>query len=269
MFDRIHEGRYWDKPWGLVSSCTRCSPGCRGCWALALQKRFHRGIEGKIEVHPERLDIPLKRKKPTVFALWNDCFHEDVSDFFIASIYGVASVCPEHIFLILTKRAKRMARWYEKQTNYLNWVINEACVALPDIQTFGIRLKQKRDWPLPNVWLGVTVCNQQEADEKIPLLLQIPAAVRWVSIEPMLGPIDFDKTCGKSWCWRGDLDWVVLGGETGPGARPMDSDWALSIKDQCVDAGVPFFFKAWGTAWGKHVGRLMDGLTWDEIPEVK
>ena len=269
MFDKISTGRYWDKPWSLVSGCTPCSPGCAHCWALAMEKRFR--PQERVTVHPERLDIPLRRKKPTVWAIWNDLFHEDVPRQFQNEALGNMIDSPNHIFLILTKRPQRMLE-------FMRWATDT-------------------DYNLKNIWLGVTVCNQEEADEKIPVLLQIPAAVRWISIEPMLGPIDLDKTCGKEWCWRGDLDWVVLGGEGGPGARPLDPQWVESVRDQCVAAGVPFFFKSWGEwrgnypgdswepdgmqsyyfpriagpkAWRcgkKSAGRLLDGREWTQLPE--
>lgn len=258
MFDCIKTGRYWDKPWTLVSGCTACSPGCTHCWALAMERRFRfkpfkddkSGLhDTSVQLHPERLDIPLRRKKPTVWAIWNDLFHEDVADEFIRRALINMVSCTEHIFLILTKRPKRILNFWSK------WK------TIPPAAR--------------NIYWGITVCNQQEADEKIPILLQIPAAVRWVSIEPMLGPVDLlavpaQKTPGYAGLKLSDmLHWVVLGGETGPGARPMNSEWALSIKNQCVAAGVPFFFKKWGTAWGKNVGRLLDGREWNELPERK
>lgn len=257
---RIEKGMYWDKAWTLVSGCTPCSPGCGdetggGCWALGMEKRF--GRSGPVTVHPERLDIPLRRKKPTVWAIWNDFGHEDVPQNFIYDVMDTVSHCPQHIFLALTKRPQNI--YYKQFENF------------------------------PNFWLGVTVCNQEEADEKIPLLLQIPAAVRWVSIEPMLGPVDlfdafggYDQSLGMS----ESVDWIVLGGESGPGARPMHPDWVRSVRDQCQAAGVPFFFKQWGAGsfemcpdyhkgrdwpdWKKKLhGRSLDGREWNELPEIK
>jgi len=304
MFERIEKGLYWDRLLRLIDGCTPCSPGCR-CWVAREAKVRTYGAKdllgsdgmwnGQIRLRHDNLDLPIRTKKPQAWLILNDLFHEDVPEEFIAATYGVASVCPDHTFLILTKRADRMVRWYQKHTNYSNWCINEACLALPDIRTFGIRLKQDRTWPLPNVWLGCTVVNQQEADEKISLLLQIQAAVRWVSLEPLLDPIDLSK-----WFWDFNEDyqpprfldegetyrvkpnipshkisWVVAGGETGPGARPMNPEWAVSVKDQCVSAGTPFFFKGYGKYRGEYPGyyvssgRLLDGREYSEIPEVK
>ena len=247
MFDRISEGRYWDKPWTLVSGCTSCSPGCTHCKAR------------DVLTHPERLDIPWKRKKPTVFAVWNDLFHEDVPQTFIHGAWDIMRRCENHIFLVLTKRIKRAEEFF--------------------------RFKK----PSPNIWPGVTICNQPEADEKIPLLLQIPAAVRWVSIEPMLGPIDLVKAQAigeeiiDDW-YPGYtkrmkfINWVVLGGETGPGARPMKEEWATSVVNQCRAAGVPVFVKQIhvddkvGKKWKQRVSKNMDEwpcqLKFRELPEV-
>jgi len=276
MFDRIEKGLYWDKAWTLVSGCTPCSPGCTHCWALAMEKRF-RPQKG-IQIHPERLDIPLKRKKPTVYAIWNDLLHEDVPNNFLSDVFRILEKCPQHIFLVLTKRAKGMA-------DYLD----------------GYKIAS-------NIWLCVTVCNQQEADEKISILLKIQAAVHFISYEPALGPL-------IKWWLDGNCEserkpsWLICGGESGPGARPMHPEWARLVRDQCQAAGVPFFFKQWGewsaddekrkmsrrTRWihldgtsshpypelsqyrselmcyiGKKVaGRILDGRTWDELPEVK
>jgi len=271
-----------------------------------MEKRFYHGpqergiggivgpnrktVFGNIQIHPERLDIPLRRKKPTVWAVWNDLFHEDVPDDFIMRVFDSMPTdflqpC-KHTYLILTKRVKRMHQFFDERTRY------------------GTR-------PWTNVWLGVTVCNQEEADQKIPLLLQIPAAVRWVSIEPMLGAADLllpGKNFTFSIAWGSqatliinqNIHWVVLGGETGPGARPMHPDWVRSVRDQCQAAQVPFFFKQWGEwAWSespemevfrrldrfklyrfkedgtcmyrigrKAAGRLLDGREWNELPEV-
>jgi len=288
MFDRIEKGLYWDRALTLVSGCTPCSPGCDHCRSAALTHRFQRQSEhetfltgtapltdslqrftGRIIIHPERLDIPLRRKKPTVWAIWNDLFHEDVSEEpFIREAFWNMGQAGWHIFLLFTKRAKRMAEW-----------------------------AQGKLWP-ENVWPGVTVCNQPEADEKIPLLLQIPAAVHFISYEPALGEIlikwwlDGNHESGRK------PGWLICGGETGPGARPMRPEWAISVRDQCRASGVPFFFKQWGewipcsylpglkkpgiimsidgTPEGqvcrigkKATGRLLDGLEYNELPEVK
>lgn len=283
MFDSISTGKYWDKALTLISGCTPCSPGCDHCWALAMEHRFQKteckGFDGrrKVEVHPERLDIPLKRKKPTVYAIWNDAFHPDVPNEFLGEAFRIMETCPQHIFLVLTKRAKGMADYLDHYK-----------VA-------------------PNIWLGVSVCTPDELF-KVNELLNIQAAVRWVSIEPMLGDIDLapwwlgeerkvdcggckaSPVRGHPYCPGhdgGGIDWVVLGGETGLGARPMFPGWARSVRDQCQAAGVPFFFKQWGrcpypantdiSEWisagydpyarSKNGGCELDGRPWNELPE--
>lgn len=235
-------GRYWDKPWSLVDGCTPCSPGCEHCWSMAMGKRFHKW-PGKVTVRPDRLDIPLRARKPTVFAIWNDLFHEDVPDKFILSACEQMWNIGRHTFLILTKRPKRMAEFFQRHHGYLSYV--------------------------DHVYAGLTVCNQDEANAKIPELLTIPGK-KWLSIEPMLGPIDMESikfshpvgfitgvnlvnrtTYSYNDTFDGEamdngVDLVILGGETGPGARPMHPDWVRSVRDQCAGAGVPFFFKQWG-----------------------
>jgi len=181
-----------------------------------MAERFHRWPE-KVTARWDRLELPLKVKKPTVWAVWNDLFHEDVPDEFIEQFINVVyEVWDSHIFLVLTKRAKRMAEFFLSSDRPA--LRNDLC---------------------PSLWLGVTVCNQQEADKKIPILLKIPAAYRWVSIEPCLSSIDL--------CNIGiqDLDCVILGGETigKRMGREMKIEWAESIVSQCEDAGVPVFVK--------------------------
>jgi protein gp37 len=195
----------------------------------------------------------------------SDLFHEDVPDEFIDQVFAVMALCPQHTFQVLTKRAQRMRGYMTASSRpaaldvALGWAVGVAnrsrkCVVQPNAPG-GVE-----DWPLPNVWLGVSVENQQYADERIPLLLQTPAAVRFLSVEPMLGPVDLTQwtsgcrsaeghedcvACSQGKRLDG-LDWVIVGGESGAGARPMHPDWARSIRDQCTAAGVPFFFKQWG-----------------------
>jgi protein gp37 len=208
-----------------------------------MEKRFHKGVEGHIVIHPERLDIPLKRKKPTVYAIWNDLFHEAVNPYFIKSVFDMVSkTVGLHVFLILTKRPKQMY-------SFTKWMAGSDDISIAE-------------WPR-NVYLGLTVCNQEEADEKIPVFLQVPGR-KFLSIEPMLGKIDF--RCPSSLCedyascsgpcneafkrprafLLSKFDAVLLGAETGPGARPLHPDWVRKVRDDCAAAGVNFFFKQWG-----------------------
>jgi len=225
----ISKGRYWGKPWSLVDGCTSCSPGCDHCWSEAMTHRMGAKVTRR-DRFPSPLSIPLKRRKPTVYAIWNDLFHEAMPDQFVYEATRVMrhSFASQHIFLVLTKRPQKM-----------------------------LRLSNLYD-ELPNVWSGLTVCNQQEADEKIPIFLQVPGK-KFLSIEPMLGEIDLRGISGPG-KWRLDalecppgvkgsaINAVILGGETGPGARPMHPYWVRSVRDQCAVADVPFFFKSWG-AW--------------------
>lgn len=231
MFDRITEGRWWDKPWGLVSGCTPCSPGCIHCWALVRERRFCHGPL-PVEIHPERLDLPLK-KKPAAWAIWNDLFHGDVDWNFIEEAFGIMDECNQHIFLILTKRIERMKEFL---TDWDCWM--------------------ESTWP--HVWLGVTVCNQDEA-WKIDHLLKIPAAVHFVSHEPALGPVTYPK----EFLELGNRAWLIGGGESGPGGRDLLVETVRHDRDQCQRSGVRFLFKHWGK---RGAGRLLDGREWNEIP---
>jgi protein gp37 len=373
---RIDQGMYWDRAWSLVEGCTKASEGCTHCWSesqaaprcnnQAVAYRYQDVVDsgrwtGKINLMWQDLEKPLKVKKPQVWCIWNDLFHEDVPFDFIDKAFAIMAECPQHTFLLLSKRPNKMRK------------------AINAIE----------DWDpadnAQNIWLGVTCENQARAEERIPILLQIPAAVRFVSVEPCLGPVDLrpylpaeywcfcgyvgDETgtdyctsCEKEFgydddggntcvhCGHGEydsacpecgdiesfglwdtgpldlrpprLDWVLCGGETGPGARPIHPDWARSLRDQCQATGTKFLFKSWGEwiggrfdrqkskmvcdsadpndkigrifwanpgapkvhIWdeadhywmhasarvGKNAaGRLLDGRTWDEFPEVK
>ena len=253
------DSKYWDQPWSLVQGCTPISPACDNCWcASEAHTRQHQKnpkikeqytgltddkgcFNGTIRLRLDRLDIPLKRKKPTVYAVWSDLFHPDVPDEFIEKALNVVYDAKQHTFLILTKRPERMRDFL--------------------LGTSGAGANFQFD----NLWLGVTAENQEHADNRIPILLQVPAAKRFVSIEPMLGAIDFtgigtviengefeEPDYRHGLC---DLDAIVLGGESGHGARPMHPDWARGVRDQCQAAGVPFFFKQWGE-WHEYTPEL-------------
>jgi len=228
--------------WNPVTGCTKVDEGCRNCYAERMSKRL-KGRCGypaddpfRVTLHPDRLDKPLHWRKPRrVFVnSMSDLFHKDVPHEIIGSVWVMMEACPQHQFIILTKRADLMRRVI---TGYLLS-------------------------PLPNVWLGVSVHDQASADERLPVLLQTPAAKRFLSIEPCLGAVDFAPR-PDTYSWLQNtvvdftpngqkitnipaLDLVILGGESGPGARPMHPDWARSVRDQCQAAGVPFMFKQWG-----------------------
>lgn len=240
--------------WNPVTGCTKISPGCQNCYAERMAKRL-RGRYGypvdnpfRVTLHPERMFQPYKWKKPSrVFVCsMSDLFHRNIPFDDIWSIYdtmsGAASI-KGHTFIVLTKRPERALEFYK-------WVKQ----GLEDNLKLG---KMVISWPIRNLWLGVTCENQEQADKRIPILLQIPAAVRFLSVEPMLGPVDL--RLNERWCTYGDgehhadcetkadhLNGIIVGGESGHHARPMHPDWARKVRDDCVEAGVPFFFKQWG-----------------------
>lgn len=293
-----------DATWNPVTGCSKVSEGCRNCYAERVFPRAY-GTERKfsdVRCHEDRLDKPLRWKKlRRIFVnSMSDLFHEDVPALFIRSVFTTMAIAKQHTFQVLTKRPQRMMK------------------VLSDWEREGVTLREGCGVQLPNVLIGVSVEDQRTADERIPLLLQTPAAVRWISAEPLLGPINLshitEPTCfyfnalskkeGIAFRATG-LDWVVCGGESGPGARPCHPQWVRSLRDQCQGAGVPFFFKQWGNwvpdwggdhllyadgklikgthdhpdAWDKKIcepvmrvkkrtaGRLLDGLEWSEFPE--
>lgn len=208
------------------------------------------------QVNQESLLKPLSWRNPRHVELRYDLFHPNVMDEQIDRVFAVMALCPQHTFQVLTKRPERMLKYLNGAG--LDGASVQACRL---IQQYWHRIKWMPEglrwnvkdapalvvgllaWPLPNVWLGVSVEDQKTADERIPLLLQMPAAVRFIRAEPLLGAIDIEAV---PYVNSETLDWVIVGGESGPGARPMHPDWARSLRDQCVAAGVPFFFKQWG-----------------------
>lgn len=254
-----------DDTWNPVVGCTRVSKGCDNCYAAKMTKRLegmgqekYAGLinpgkdhfNGVARLVPEALDIPLrwKRGRRIFVNSMSDLFHEELTFEEIAAIFGVMAACPQHTFQILTKRAGRMREWFAEHlsTGY------------------------DGHWPLPNVWLGVSAEDQGAANERIPDLLASPAAVRFVSYEPALGPVDFTRirhpldpkgeagdyynSLSGNAVWNDGglglpnrrLDWVIVGGESGPGARPLNVDWARSVRDECRESGVAFFMKQLG-----------------------
>ena len=202
-----------DATWNPVTGCTKVSAGCKNCYAERLFPRVYPGRKfTDIQIHHDRLDQPLKWKKPRrVFVnSMSDLFHEDVPFGFIDEVFMAMAASERHIFQILTKRPERMVDYF---------------ASFDDLT--------RRD-VLVNVWLGVSVENQDTLRDRLPLLWQVPAAKKFISCEPLLDAIR---------CRWSDIDWVIVGGESGPKARPMDPEWARSIRDQCKEAGVPFFMK--------------------------
>ena len=224
-----------ESTWNPVTGCTKISPACHHCYAERMatrlkamgQPNYERGFKVSLQKH--MLELPIAWKKPQMIFVnsMSDLFHEDVPDPFIRRVFDVMSRASWHTFQVLTKRAERM-------------------------NGLGLSLK----WPA-NVWAGVSVENRRYL-ERIDFLRTMPARVRFISFEPLLDRLGKIDLTG--------IDWVILGGESGPGARPMEPSWVVEIKEQCLATGIPFFFKQWGGANKKKAGRLLDGRTWDDLP---
>ena len=221
--------------WNPVTGCTKISPGCKYCYAERManrlrmmgQRNYVRGF--RLMLQPQMLERPLQWKRPqTIFVnSMSDLFHPEVPIPFIQEVFAVMERAHWHRFQVLTKRAERLAE--------LAPVLN---------------------WP-PHVWIGVSVENDLYIP-RIDQLREVPASIRFLSLEPLLGPLpDLDL--------RG-IQWVIVGGESGPRARPMEPEWATEIRDQCVRAAVPFFFKQWGGSNRKAAGRRLDGREWNQMP---
>ncbi|KMO18874.1 phage Gp37/Gp68 family protein [Methylobacterium indicum] len=282
--------------WQIVTGCSIASPGCTNCYAMRLagsRLQHHpsragltRGTKsgpvwtGEVRFNREWLTQPLKWKRPRkVFvAAHGDLFHEGVPDDVLDQVFAVMALAPQHTFQVLTKRADRMRAYMTDPgaprrihalvcDMAILFALDVVLIADPAMERHappGPRVMLGA-WPLANVWLGVSVEDQRRADERIPDLLATPAAVRWISAEPLLGPIDLTQVDGAGAEERGfslhaltghparaipGLSWIVVGGESGPGARPMHPDWARSLRDQCAAAGVPYLFKQQG-AWAE------------------
>jgi len=264
-----------DRTWNPLTGCTKVSPGCDNCYAKTMHERFHGpGSFDTVTLHPERLGQPLRwRGQHRVFVnSMSDLFHKDAPDQFIAETFGVMASAASHTFQVLTKRHARM-RSLLNDPGFVEDVRGEWARLL---RVGPSRRQQEWAWPLPNVWLGVSVENQQWADIRIPRLLDTPATIRFLSCEPLLGPINIQRSLNadpSSWRGTAAIDWCIVGGESGQGARPMQPEWARWLRDQCAAAGVPFLFKQWGAhnADGERVGkkaagRQLGGRTWDEYP---
>jgi protein gp37 len=275
-----------DRTWNPVRGCSRVSEGCRNCYAERIAARFSGPGEafhdfakvpeaggaawtGKVALIPEKLDEPLRWRKPSrVFVnSMSDLFHEKLSDADIDRVFAVMACSPRHTFQVLTKRPERMRAYIEpRAARPFAWWQGLVLTTgdwglLEDAGNAFERIGERRPFPLPNVWLGVSVEDQPTADERIPLLMATPAAVRFVSYEPALGPVNFEKetlvvttrgvrSAQPLYCAKvngvGLLDWIIYGGESGPGARPNDIAWARATRDACKAAGVAFFCKQLG-----------------------
>ena len=221
--------------WNPVTGCSKVSPGCAHCYAETFAERW-RGVPDHpyeqgfdLRLWPSRLELPLRWKRPRLVFVnsMSDMFHEDVPLNFVKDVYDVMVRAPQHCFQLLTKRHERLA---------------ELAPELP--------------WP-ENLWIGVSIENRRFV-KRADYLRQVPAAVRFISAEPLLGPLEGLDLAG--------IDWLIAGGESGPKHRRIDPDWVRELRDRCNADDVPFFFKQWGGRTSKAGGRLLDGRTWDEMP---
>jgi protein gp37 len=242
---KTHKIEWTEQTWNPSAGCTKVSSGCKNCYAEKMAKRLQAiGMEGyengfEFNTVPSRLNDPLKRKKATVYFVnsMSDIFHPDMPEDYLDKIFEVITNTPQHTYQILTKRADRMLQYLSQ-----------------------------RDIP-KNIWLGVTVDNRKEGLPRIDKLRNLQASVKFLSVEPLLE--DLGKMNLKN------IDWVIVGGESGNRARPMDKEWVVNIKKQCETVGVAFFFKQWGT-WSedktkrnkKLNGKELDGKIWQQYPKI-
>ena len=289
-----------DATWNIITGCTRVSRGCGGpggggCYAerlAATRLRNHpsragltneHGIwNGQVRFNAEWLAQPLRYSRPRkIFACaHSDLFHESVPDEWIDRVFAVMALSGRHVFQLLTKRPERMRGYLCEDISasrihevIYGWLLHDKpgpagyrfsrqerwdCARRAD------RWQPQFSWPLPNVWLGVSAEDQATADERIPILLAAPAAVRWLSAEPLLGPMQIDEYLAGP----AGLDWVVAGGESGSRARPMEAAWARSLRNQCLCTEVSFFFKQWGGRTSKAGGAVLDGREWRQFPDA-
>jgi protein gp37 len=231
-----------DATWNPVTGCTKVSDGCKNCYAEALVERFGKQKFTDVTLHPERLELPLRWKKPRrVFVnSMSDLFHEAVADEFIVSVFGAMFLADQHIYQVLTKRPERM-------------------------RNFLLEADAWKEAPRKNIWLGVSVENQAAADERIPLLMQTPAAVRFLSVEPLLEAVDLRADLTRLWAngslsWVSSLSWVIVGGESGAHRRECKVEWIADIVAQCEDAGIPCFVKQDSHRLPGQQGRIPDEL---------
>lgn len=323
-----------DATWNPTVGCSIISPGCTNCYAMRMAWRLGHiekasgrlemdGVSipgtylpttnavngnpvwtGIVKLNEQALALPLRWKKPRRIFVnsMSDLFHENVPDEWIDRVFAVMALCPQHTFQVLTKRAERMSKYFHHHFSRHKCGLHAVDITKTRGEHGCDETICNAPFPLSNVWLGVSVEDQKRHDERVPFLRNTPAATRFISFEPLLGPIEADLT---------GIGWAIVGGESGPKARPMHPAWARSIRDQCKAASVPFFFKQWGewapvertpaidarctmpaqnrdvwawpdgTKWGwrsgplsmqvgkKAAGRLLDGVEHNEFPEVR
>lgn len=293
-------GKWWDRNWEILNGCSEISEACVNCFAKGYIRRFEKrqkrwqGLltsdkkhwNGAVNLCPENLDIPLRVKKPTVWfvAERGDLFHEKVTDEFIFRVIATLPKTPQHTFILLTKRAKRMAL-FMKEWVEIAFTTTLKCAVPEEHPAHSLRRDILDHFSTPylyknlfsHVYFGITAENQKRLEERLPYLLQIPGK-KIISVEPMLGPVDLSKylpiknedgtiTFHAEKTLIPERDGIICGGESGPGARATYGEWARDLKDQCASAHVPFFFKSWGShRLHKGEGRLLDGQEYNELP---
>jgi protein gp37 len=261
-----------EETWNPTTGCDQISPGCDNCYALVMAARLKAMGQAKYQrdgdprtsgpgfgltVHPDVLDVPLRRRKPTTWFVnsMSDLFHQDVPDEFIAKVFAVMAAADRHTFQVLTKRAQRVPALLGRPSfegQVLDW--GRASMRAKDSTPRII----EQTWPLPNVWLGTSIESDRYAF-RADHLRATPAAVRFLSLEPLLGPLPSLDLTG--------IDWVIVGAESGRGARPMDTGWVRDIRDRCVDGGVKFFLKQDAVNGRKVKLPELDGEQWVQMPE--
>ena len=227
-----------ESTWNPVTGCSKVSEGCRHCYAERMAHRLRAMGSGKyrdgftVALHQSTLREPLRWLKPRLVFVnsMSDLFHESVPSAFIESVFSVMNDSPRHTFQVLTKRAQRVSQL----THRLNWT--------------------------PNIWLGVSIESERWL-ARLEVLRRTGARTKFLSLEPLLGPLPGIELAG--------VDWVIVGGESGPGARPVQAEWVRELRDKCLQCHVPFFFKQWGGVHKKRTGRLLDGRTWDQMPALR
>ncbi len=237
-----------DSTWNPVTGCTKISPGCKNCYAEVIAERFrgvpnHPYVQGfDIRLWPQRLELPLKWKKPRRIFVnsMSDLFHPYVPDEFINRVFETMCKASNHQFQVLTKRPERMLEYME------SWDKNMGPLA------------EKH----PNIWLGTSI-ETEKYMERAFLVSRLSSSVRFLSCEPLLGSLDLRPVLSGE---HGRINWVIVGGESGPRSRPMKKEWVTEIRNQCRSAEVPFFFKQWGGTNKKKAGRILENRTWDQFP---
>jgi protein gp37 len=276
--------------WNPVTGCDRVSPGCDHCYALRMAGRLkamgspkyqrdgrtsRSGPGFAVTAHPDTLNLPFRWRAPRRIFVnsMSDLFHSDLGVDFAAAVFAIMACTPRHTYQVLTKRPGR-ARSLLSSPAFRN-LVDQAAEQLPANDRSAY---DPTTWPLPNLWLGVSAENDHWAAVRIPVLLQTPAAVRWASLEPLLGPVDLrpgewvhDEEClRRNGCLcmpaRQHLDWVVVGGESGPDARPCEPGWVRQIRDTCDAGGVAFYFKQWSGLTPRSGGCLLDGRLCQAYP---